>query len=627
MPSAFQLHPQSKSALALAALLLSVALPTPASAQARPATAQQTSRICAALQSSLPTSFYESLCGANPTLSIGLLPKSGSASSTSARTPSEQTAAVPAGPTYPLECLSAANAHRVDAFGAFVAEDTRPAVIAANAATVNTAIETLGSKGGGTICLPEGRYTLGFKTGFPSNANLTAAIVIARDNITLWGAGPGRTVLLTPPTYQVVNGKVLRGRGIHIQGTRTATAPRLNITLKRFELDGQAGWTGKYYWPADPGTGDGWDITHKGIVPSQDTQVDNVVLEDIHVHRYRGEIIYVGGLGMKRLHLNRVKSEDTNASTYNATADAIVENSEFGLSRFWIEIGTAFQGKSGTFRNNNFHSARGAQGIALAQGDGLEQPYTFINNRFSDCVGVFGFYGGVGGPIKITDNTASNCPTGGFVRFGSAPNTVVAGLRINKNISVERNTISGFELFMGLGGQIENLLVQNNSFRSADLKASNSVIYGAAGDYKNIKIANNVFSETRPPSQNSLIFVGTRPLFSGNSYSILSGARYSSVVAAGKVVMPVYELFPIHAASSLVTAALNTDQYADGQIIKITGGGPSARVVFAAGGQNGYAVPATRTFTGTQTMELRYNAAAKIWNEISFSETGVTAAR
>ena len=180
---------------------------------------------------------------------------------------------------------------------------------------------------------------------------------------------------------------------------------------------------------------------------------------------------------------------------------------------------------------------------------------------------------------------------------------------------------------MGLGGQIENLLVQNNSFRSADLKASNSVIYGAAGDYKNIKIANNVFSETRPPSQNSLIFVGTRPLFSGNSYSILSGARYSSVVAAGKVVMPVYELFPIHAASSLVTAALNTDQYADGQIIKITGGGPSARVVFAAGGQNGYAVPATRTFTGTQTMELRYNAAAKIWNEISFSETGVTAAR
>lgn len=627
MLSTFQLHPQPKSALTLAALLLSVALPTPASAQASPATPQQTSRICAALQSSLPASVYQSICGANPTYSIGLLPKSGSTASTPTRPPGEPQGAAPAVPTYPQECLAATNAHRVDEFGAFVAQDTRPAVIAANAATVNSAIETLGAKGGGTICLPEGRYTLGFKTGFPSNANVTAAIVIARDNITLWGAGPGRTVLLTPPEYQVVNGKVLRGRGIHVQGTNKVTAPRVNITLKRFELDGQAGWTGKYYFPADTGTGDGWDITHKGIVPSQDTQVDNVVLEDIYVHRYRGEVIYVGGLGMKRLHLNRVKSEDTNASTYNVTADAIVENSEFGLSRFWIEIGTAFQGKSGTFRNNIFHSARGGQGIALAQGDGLEQPYTFINNRFSDCVGVFGFYGGVGGPIRITNNTASNCPTGSFVQFGTAPNTVVAGLRINKNIVVQDNSVSGFRQFVTLGGQVDNLLVQTNTFRSADLATSSSVVYGAAGDYKAIKIANNQFYETRPPSLNALNFVGTRPLFSGNSYNILSGPTYSNVVANGTVVTPVYELFRVHAGSSLVTATLNTSQYSDGQVIKVSGGSPTAKVVFATGSQNGYAVPATRTFTGTQTMELRYNSAAKIWNEISFSETGVTAAR
>lgn len=624
MPTHIQFNSKYKAKNALAVLLLGIALPMPAGAQTTAATPQQQTRICAALQSRLPASIYQSFCGTNPTHTIGLLPRTSAAAVTPQATPP---AAIAAGPTYPQECLAATNARRVDEFGAFVAQDTRPAVIAANAATVNAAIETLGATGGGTICLPEGRYTLGFKTGFPSNANMTAAIMIARDNITLWGAGPGRTVLLTPPEYKVVNGKVLRGRGIHVQGTRSATAPRVNITLKRFELDGQAGWTGRYYFPADTATGDGWDITHKGIVPSQDTQVDNVVLEDIHVHRYRGEVIYVGGLGMKRLHVNRVKSEDTNASTYNATADAIVENSEFGLSRFWIEIGTAFQGKSGIFRNNIFHSARSGQGIALAQGDGLNQPYTFTNNRFSDCVGVFGFYGGVGGPIRIADNTASNCPTGSFVQFGTAPNTVVAGLRINKNIVVERNTIEGFGKFAQLGGQIDNMLMQFNTFRAAAFASSASVIYGAAGNYKNIRILNNAFSDTRYPTLNAQVFVGTRPLFAGNTYNLSNGFTGSNVVQVDKIAQPVFEQFRIHAGQANVTATLATNQYPDGQVIKVTGGTPSARVVFAAGGQNGYSVPANRTFSGTQVMELRYNAASKIWNEISFTETGVTAAR
>lgn len=511
--------------------------------------------------------------------------------------------------------MASPNAHNVREYGAFVSGDSSPTIASANQRTINTAIDTLGGGGGGTICLPVGRFHIAFATGFSGiSASNSLAIYINRSNITLWGAGIGQTALLTPPEYRLVNGAVVRGTGIWISApnnaTRTNGLATSNITLRDFELDGQTGWTGRYGFPASPIDGDGWDITHKGIILSQGRHVDNVVLQDFYIHRYKGEVIYAGGERMQRIRLTRVKSEDTNASTYNLTGVAIVEDSEFGLSRFWIEIGTAFSGKSGYFRNNYFHDARSGTGIALAQGDGLPQPYTFVNNRFENCVGVLGVYGGVGGPIMVSDNTITNC-TGRFFEGGAAPNTVVAGLSLNQNIMVERNTLTNVGTFAQLGSRLTNVTFSNNRFTGrGDVGGSRTVIIGSGGTFNNINFFDNRLNNALAPVASGGFF-GFHPFFAGNTYTNIN------TQTTGRTLVPRSEFMGVNLGSS-ATAVLATAQYVDGQILTVSGGTLARQVNFVAGTGNGYSVPVTRVMDGAHTLVLRFDGAAAIWREVSY---------
>ena len=143
--------------------------------------------------------------------------------------------------------------------------------------------------------------------------------------------------------------------------------------------------------------------------------MDDVTLDSIYVHNYRGEVIYAGGGGgLGKVQLHHVKSEGTNASTFNITADFVAEDCEFGKSRFWAEIGTRFEKKSGTFRRCRFHDAS-VIAVVLCQGDGGNQPYLFEACTFENTPGVFGLFGGVGGPVVIRNNTFKNA--GGYPQF------------------------------------------------------------------------------------------------------------------------------------------------------------------------------------------------------------------
>lgn len=511
--------------------------------------------------------------------------------------------------------MASPNARDVRSYGTLVAGDNSPATALANQRTINTAIDTLGAAGGGTICLPQGRFFIAFSTGFAGiSASNSLAIYINRSNITLWGAGVGQTVLLTPPEYRLVNGEVVRGTGIWISAPLSATLTNgqdtKNITLRDFELDGQTGWTGRYGFPASPIDGDGWDITHKGIILSQGRYVDNVIIQDFYIHRYKGEVIYGGGERLGRVRLTRVKSEDINASTYNLTGAAIVEDSEFGLSRFWIEVGTAFANKSGYFRNNYFHDARSGTGIGLAQGDGLTQPYTFVNNRFENCVGVLGVYGGVGGPIVMSDNTVTNC-AGDFFQGGVAPNTVIPGLTLNKNIVIERNVLTNVGTFAALAGRLDNVTFRDNEFVGRGTAGgTGTVIMGSGGNLTNITVLNNRFSNARAPTATGG-FAGFNPLFVGNSYSIIG------TLTTGSPLVPRSEFMGVNLGSN-ATAVLATAQYVDGQMLTITGGTATRRVNFVAGTGNGYSVPVTRVMDGAHTLVMRFDAAAAIWREVSY---------
>jgi hypothetical protein len=411
-------------------------------------------------------------------------------------------------------CLAASGAKPVTAFGLFSKDDI--AAAPTNTETINTAIARMGQAGGGIVCLPSGTYHL---TPPNLNAQFVTSVWIDANNVTLWGAGmdgrKGGTRLRTRSDYSVIKGKVMRGVGIWIKGTQTA--PRTGIVLRDFELDGGSGFSGNFDWPANTQSGDGWDITHKGIILSVDDQVDNVLLERVWVHSYKGEVIYAGGAGMGRLILRNIRSEDTNASTYNATAAALVEDSYFGKSRFWIEIGTAFPGKSGIFRKNTFQNAQKDVGaIALAQGDGGTQPYTFEDNRFENCNGGPAFYfgGGVGGFIHIRRNVFTNC---GGIYTGYAESALPSGKPENQNIVFENNTLQSGGFLAVLLGTDRNVQIRHNTFSNPGQQNLSTAVVYCCGNYQKVVVANNVFKNMRSPER-SATFTGERPLFVDNTY-------------------------------------------------------------------------------------------------------------
>ena len=362
----------------------------------------------------------------------------------------------------------------------------------ANRAAIANAINTVGAAGGGIIFIPAGHYYL-------QQANISleqAAININHNNITLRGDGIGRTVLHTRSAYSVVNNKVVRGHGIRVVGTSSSSNPRRNVTLESFELDGGAGHTGNYNWPANTTTGDGWDITHKGIVPCWDDYVDGVTIRDVYVHSYRGEIIYVGGYHFANLTMQRVHVRDGNASAYNITPGGgtnLIEDCVFGPDiRFWFEITQTDPDTPATttVRRCTFERAIGDIGIAFASLQAT-QDWIFTNNRFfgsgpgaivlggSIDSGVSllftdSYFEGFNGPIVTTlNNPYPNANTSFTLQNSKIINTpfMLDSLGWFTNSRFDRNDFTGrgggSALERHCCGTITNVAVSNNIYRNA----------------------------------------------------------------------------------------------------------------------------------------------------------------
>lgn len=552
-----------------------------------------------------------------------------------------------------LSCFASEKVYKVSEFGQFIPELNDSATLTTNSNTINSAIANIGIRGGGIIVLPEGTFNIGTDLKVK-----TRAITIGFDNITISGAGMDKTILKTNGTWDSSLKK--RGHGIVIDGTKTGK-PLTNITLKNFQLDGQSGWSGKYKWPADPLTGDGWDITHKGIA-MVNTQVNNVTLENVYVHRYKGEILYTGGMRVGNVTVRGCKLADTNGSCFNLYgANLLIENTEFaGPTRFWVELtARANQGGYPTnktlFRNNTFKNAVGSIGFAIGScGDGTSHEVVVESNTFEDAPnGVFLWGGGAVGPFVIKNNTFKN--VGGTftesrgalmdIEYGGG---IEPGVRnFNKNITFSNNKIekcSGpLVTFSGSWAsgpynspgyeEIENVLIEENTFEwhptetnkeraIVEYGSTNSWVDNAKVSYslKNIIIRNNHFINGLNPTQVGIVNAGTRPMFAGNTYSNVtytSGNGVFAITANSPIITPVFDKVQVNTDADLVTATLETSQYSNGAEIEITGGTKEARVRFSLNAPS-YIVSKERLLTGNDTLCLKYNSSFQKWVETDF---------
>ncbi|ANU06910.1 hypothetical protein [Paraurantiacibacter namhicola] len=112
--------------------------------------------------------------------------------------------------------------------------------------------------------------------------------------------------------------RVWRGGGLFIQGDTARRDPLSIETLliDHVHLAGGRARTGNYGFPADPQTGDGWDVTDKGLW-LQDVFVGRLELRGVEISGFKGELFYIGGEGPEDIVLRDCHFHHTNADAMN----------------------------------------------------------------------------------------------------------------------------------------------------------------------------------------------------------------------------------------------------------------------------------------------------------------------
>jgi hypothetical protein len=608
------------------------------------------------LPSSFPTGSGFSYDKSNCSFYVALIP-------VTTLTPTPSTTPTP-------EPTPAGGVYNVSAYGNLI-EGDRSVVTEeqkqTNTKTIQAAINAAGKAGGGIVAIPAGTYCVTGRAGWE-------CLRVDYDNITLQGAGMDKTKIETRSEFDA--SQASRAHGIVISGTADEKSPRNKVTLKDFELDGGAGWTGKYnWWGTNP---DGWDTTHKGIALTGNGYFDNITFENINVHSYRGEVLYSGGFGLNRVTLTNVKVADTNASDFNLCAsDLLVQNSEFGgPCRFWAELycRTDVGNKEGLrFTNCNFHDAVGNYGIAFAYENRFFKedqvyPVTFDHNSFSNApIGVFLFANAQTGPFYINNNTFDNCggqitddpkydkTFGAIMDFETNDNSKDIPI---SNVYFENNKVTNMNLgpFIDMRrtwcvpgvSSIKNLVIKDNYFEGKN--ASNpaevaSILYGAGTSWyapfmeppvpadtlgpvrlDGVQITGNIFVNCAVPKQVGAVLTnpGSRPLFANNSYvnaAYTDGAGTFNITSASPVITPAFEEAKVYTDKANLSAVLETTGgYVDGQYLKITGGSSGLPVKFAAGSSS-YYVAADRNLTGTETLWFKFSSSQGKWIETTAPES------
>jgi hypothetical protein len=203
------------------------------------------------------------------------------------------------------------------AVGDGVADDTLP---------IRAAIRAAEDAGGGTVYFPPGTYAVAPQATDPSWINDVQPTIfdISSNHIELRGDGHDRSIisaytigLADPMTNWTVIGdgsgyfKIKRGGAFALTNRRVPTFE--NIAFRGLRITGNTRKTGNKSVGGIPATGDGWDMSHKGIkIP--DSIGDYVFIEDCRIDGWRGEVIYGGGDLHNRIFVRDTLIHDSNAS-------------------------------------------------------------------------------------------------------------------------------------------------------------------------------------------------------------------------------------------------------------------------------------------------------------------------
>ena len=425
----------------------------------------------------------------------------------------------------------------------------------------------------------------------------------------------------------LVDGSVFRGTGIRVLGAPCCdgSPPQSNITLRDFELNGQSGYTGNFGWPANPETGDGWDTSHKGISLGSNRRTEDVTIKDVAVRSFKGEMVYYAGADwLKNVLVDNIISEDTNASTMNISGENItIRNSEFGLSRFWVEVGMKHKDKDMYFHDNYFHDARLTRAFAFSAGDENDAIITVEDNVFEDCnfgefpsEQLFQFTGSTSGNILIQNNQMINC--GGIITTA----TPAADDSRNYDITFTNNDIStnGGAVFYFFTGT-EDITVSNNTIVQADgASIPTSVLFGGQSKINTV-VENNIFDfdggRTPERAFDMADDQAFQPLFRNNIYintTTRGNQGRGSIYISSAPKRPLFEQTVIEIREDNANFALTTTNHPDDQPTTIIFDRNFS--TFLPANHATYQLNSDKTVTGGDTLDLEFDASLGKWVEV-----------
>jgi hypothetical protein len=284
---------------------------------------------------------------------------------------------------------------------------------------------------------------------------------IRYDNIRILGAGRKLSTIscllaggLDPNTnWEIVhigptpyvwrgNGLVLTGatrQNIHVSHLRiTGNSPR---NLATYPVWGAGVHVGESF-PANVATGEGWDLTNKGIYVGNGNTRRNIVIEECEIDSFRGEVAYFGGGGAARpstdLVIRRCVIHDSIASLLSCSGGLTYEDNEiyYGLNA----VEDTPLSDTQVIRGNYIHDC--VYGITLpsnaaspANGQGR---VIAERNRLVRMWGWGSYIQGAVKGITLRENEFVDCPSGfGAMLSGGAG----VGNVGPQDITIERNLV------------------------------------------------------------------------------------------------------------------------------------------------------------------------------------------
>lgn len=514
--------------------------------------------------------------------------------------------------------------------------------MAANRTAINAAIAA--APVGGAMCLPADSLYLTWDD-VPHKRD--GHIEVTRDSVSIIGAGacgwgtldgcsyigtPGDSTSANPYYFNGVpaddsNVMFLRGNGIKFEMRGEPADSIRNITLQGFELDGHSGWTGCYtfsYSFTITANYNCWDGMHKGIHLTGGEEMTGILIEDVKVHHYKGEIIYMGGFDANEITARRVQSYGTNGSSFNIATpkNLVVEDSHFGVAsadttlrvRFWAEfLAEKLDYASMTFRNTTFEACPLGSGCIAIPWQGntgiaaVGQVYTFEDSSF-ECIpgGRLFQINSVQQTVNLRRNTVAEC---GLGFLNSQPSAADGPATLNfEDNTITLTTDPGGSLITPQGDGYYDGRIGGNTITSS----VSIPLFGTSGGTRvtGLVIEENTIDGLKSPQRGS----NTVPLYRSNTYADGFTHNYDNFFrSSSRIVEPAYEYDYLNYESGDSSFEMRAGSHADGQVVTLVVKEGSGTITFAADSVQ-HAWTSDLVLGAGDSLRIVYDAALAQWS-------------